>query len=229
MTGGTQTLKDATSEAIRDWVTNVRDTFYVIGSVVGPHPYPMMVREFQRVIGDETQAQLHDLEITPSHLIACVGGGSNSIGFFYPFLDRAMTLIGIEAGGEGDASPRHAAALTRGKPGVLHGSKSYLLQDEDGQVNEAHSISAGLDYPGVGPEHGYLFERQRVSYHRVTDREALVAAEQLTKLEGILPALESAHALAYLERLSRRDVSGGVGVCLSGRGDKDLQTYLQHV
>ncbi len=229
VTSGTQTLKDATSEAIRDWVTNVYDTFYLIGSVVGPHPYPMMVRDFQIVIGEETKKQLEELELTPSHLVACVGGGSNSIGFFYPFLDEQLTLIGVEAGGEGDDSPHHAAALTRGKPGVLHGSKSYLLQDEDGQVIEAHSISAGLDYPGVGPEHSYLFEQQRVNYHRVSDEQALAAAERLTKLEGILPALESAHALAYLERLHSSDVNGAVCICLSGRGDKDLQTYLRHV
>jgi tryptophan synthase beta chain len=229
VTNGTQTLKDATSEAIRDWVTNVQDTFYLLGSVVGPHPYPMMVRDFQRVIGEEAQTQMRDLQLKPSHLIACVGGGSNSIGFFYPFLQSDLKLIGIEAGGEGDDSQHHAAALTRGRPGVLHGSRSYLLQDSDGQVIEAHSISAGLDYPGVGPEHSYLFEQKRVSYHRVSDGEALAAAQRLTKLEGILPALESAHAVAYLERLHRSDVSSAVCICLSGRGDKDLRTYLRHV
>lgn len=225
---GTQTLKDATSEAIRDWVTNVRDTFYLIGSVVGPHPYPMMVRDFQRVIGDETKEQLSKAKIQVSHMIACVGGGSNSLGMFYPFIEDDVILIGVEAGGEGDESQHHAAALTRGKPGVLHGSRSYVLQNEDGQILEAHSISAGLDYPGVGPEHSYLFENGRVKYHRVTDREALDAAARLTKMEGILPALESAHALAYLERLPSTDVRGGVVICLSGRGDKDLQTYLNH-
>jgi tryptophan synthase beta chain len=226
---GTKTLKDATSEAIRDWVTNVRDTFYIIGSVVGPHPYPMMVRDFQRVIGDETLCDLEKGDVHASHLVACVGGGSNAIGFFYPFLDSSTTLIGVEAGGEGDNSEHHAAALTRGKPGVLHGSHSYLLQTADGQVVEAHSISAGLDYPGVGPEHSYLFEQGRVTYHRVSDAEALAAARRLTMLEGILPALESAHAIAYLENLPREDVEGAVVICLSGRGDKDLQTYLSHV
>ena len=229
VTSGTQTLKDATNEAIRDWVTNVHNTFYLIGSVVGPHPYPMMVRDFQRVIGDETKSQLNELGVKPSHLIACVGGGSNSIGFFSTFLDSDIKLIGVEAGGEGDDSVHHAAALTRGRPGVLHGSRSYLLQDEDGQIVEAHSISAGLDYPGVGPEHSYLFEKERIVYQRVSDNEALEAASLLTRLEGILPALESAHALALLERLPREQIDGGVVICLSGRGDKDLQTYLNHV
>ncbi|MBI5060617.1 tryptophan synthase subunit beta [candidate division KSB1 bacterium] len=226
---GTQTLKDATSEAIRDWVTNVRDTFYLIGSVVGPHPYPLMVRDFQRVIGLETRADLLRLKLRPSQLVACVGGGSNAIGFFHEFLADEVELIGIEAGGEGDDSPRHAAAITRGQPGVLHGSRSYILQDDDGQIVEAHSISAGLDYPGVGPEHSFMHDAGRVRYERVSDAEALAAASRLAKLEGIVPALESAHALAWLERLPRDRVNGAVIVCLSGRGDKDLQTYLKHV
>ena len=196
VTSGTQTLKDATSDAIRDWVTNVHNTFYLIGSVVGPHPYPMLVRDFQRVIGDETKTQLAECQLIPSHLIACVGGGSNSIGFFYPFLESDLNLLGVEAGGAGEHTTQHAAALTRGKPGVLHGSKSYVLQNEDGQILEAHSISAGLDYPGVGPEHSFLFESGRVKYVRVSDTEALSAAACLTKLEGIVPALESAHAVA---------------------------------
>ena len=229
VTSGTQTLKDATSEAIRDWVTNVHNTFYLIGSVVGPHPYPILVRDFQRVIGDETKTQLAECQLIPSHLIACVGGGSNSIGFFYPFLESDLNLLGVEAGGAGEHTTQHAAALTRGKPGVLHGSKSYVLQNEDGQILEAHSISAGLDYPGVGPEHSFLFESGRVKYVRVSDTEALSAAACLTKLEGIVPALESAHALAYLDRLSTADALRAVVVCLSGRGDKDLTTYLKHV
>jgi tryptophan synthase beta chain len=224
---GTQTLKDATSEAIRDWVTNVRTTFYLIGSVVGPHPYPLMVRDFQRVIGLETQASLKALNIDASHLLACVGGGSNAIGFFHPFIESEIELIGAEAGGCGDDSAEHAAALTRGRPGVLHGSRSYVVQDDDGQILEAHSISAGLDYPGVGPEHSFLFDQKRVKYWRVTDAEALRAADLLVKREGILPALESAHALACLERLDRASVRAAI-VCLSGRGDKDLQTYLRH-
>jgi tryptophan synthase beta chain len=201
----------------------------LIGSVVGPHPYPMMVRDFQRIIGLETKFELERQGLLASHLIACVGGGSNAIGFFHPFLNVDVRLIGIEAGGCGDDSSSHAAAITRGRPGVLHGSRSYLLQDDDGQIVEAHSISAGLDYPGVGPEHSFLHDCGRVTYERVSDREALDAAARLAKLEGILPALESAHALAWLERLPREQVNGAVVVCLSGRGDKDLQTYLAHV
>ncbi len=208
VTSGTQTLKDATSEAIRDWVTNVRDTFYLIGSVVGPHPYPLMVREFQKVIGEETREQCEARGIVPHLLLACVGGGSNAIGFFYPFIDDSdVKLIGIEAGGVGDDSELHAAALTRGTPGVLHGSRSYVLQNSDGQIQEAHSISAGLDYPGIGPEHSFLFDSGRVNYYRVNDNEALAAARELARLEGIIPALESAHALAYLSRLSEQKIS----------------------
>jgi tryptophan synthase beta chain len=222
---GTRTLKDATNEAIRDWVTNVADTHYIIGSVVGPHPYPTMVRDFQAVIGRETREQC--LERTgrlPSAIIACVGGGSNAMGIFHPFVgDESVTLIGVEAAGEGIESGHHAATLSMGKPGVLHGSLSFLLQDEHGQVAPAHSISAGLDYPGVGPEHAYLKEVGRALYASATDAEALRGFEQLARLEGIIPALESAHAIAYLLREGARWVGRGpVVVCLSGRGDKDV-------
>ncbi len=230
VTSGTQTLKDATSEAIRDWVTNVHDTFYLIGSVVGPHPYPLMVREFQKVIGEETREQCADRGIVPQVLLACVGGGSNAIGFFFPFLEYSgVQLIGIEAGGEGDGSSYHASALTRGTPGVLHGSRSYVLQNIDGQILEAHSISAGLDYPGIGPEHSLLFDTGRVTYVRVSDAEALAAARELAKLEGIIPALESAHALAHLTKLEQEGFTKTAIVCLSGRGDKDMGTYGKHI
>jgi tryptophan synthase beta chain len=196
-------LKDAINETIRDWVTNVRDTFYLIGSVVGPHPYPRMVRDFQSVIGRETREQiLSRTGKLPDHLVACVGGGSNAIGMFYSFLnDAAVRLFGIEAAGCGLDSGMHAATLARGRAGVLHGAMSFLLQNEDGQIQEAHSISAGLDYPGVGPEHSFLKETGRVQYEAVTDDEALAAFEHLAKLEGIIPALESAHAIAYLQKL----------------------------
>lgn len=226
---GTQTLKDATSEAIRDWVTNCRNTFYLIGSVVGPHPYPLMVREFQKVIGEETVEQCAARGIVPHVLLACVGGGSNAIGMFYPFIDHNVQLIGIEAGGQGDDSNFHAAALTRGAPGVLHGSRSYILQNADGQILEAHSISAGLDYPGIGPEHSFLFDSGRVHYVRVSDDEALVAARELARLEGIIPALESAHALAHLTKLQEDGFQQTAIVCLSGRGDKDMGTYEQRL
>src|ERR1035437_8472494 len=228
VTSGSRTLKDATSEAIRDWVSNVESSFYIIGSVVGPHPYPMMVRDFQSVIGKETRRQIQLLEgREPSVLLACVGGGSNAIGLFYPFLDSDVQMVGVEAAGCGLKTRKHAATLTKGKPGVLHGSLSYLLQDTNGQVKVAHSISAGLDYPGVGPEHSALKDIGRVSYAAVTDRQALAAAQLLSTLEGIIPALESAHALAYLEKLmpktSRKDI---IVVNLSGRGDKDMPTYM---
>ncbi|MDR0788455.1 MAG: tryptophan synthase subunit beta [Gemmatimonadota bacterium] len=222
---GTRTLKDATNEAIRDWVTNVTDTHYIIGSVVGPHPYPAMVRDFQSVIGIEARNQC--LERTgqlPSVVVACVGGGSNSMGIFHPFIgDRNVALVGVEAAGDGVDTPRHAATLTLGKPGVLHGSFSYLLQDEHGQVAGAHSISAGLDYPGVGPEHSYLKDSGRATYVSATDAEALNAFQQLARLEGIIPALESAHAIAYVLREGARWAGRGpMVVCLSGRGDKDV-------
>jgi len=222
---GSRTLKDATNEAIRDWVTNVRDTYYVIGSVVGPHPYPMMVRDFQSVIGREARMQILDQEgILPTIGIACVGGGSNAIGLFYPFLGDQIRLIGVEAAGEG-LSGRHAATLSKGSPGVLHGAKSMLLQDEWGQVTEAHSISAGLDYPGVGPEHSWLKLTKRVEYHAVTDKEALTGLEFLCQNEGIVPALESSHAIAYLLKIKDELFSDDVVLLnLSGRGDKDMNT-----
>ncbi|MDN4594236.1 tryptophan synthase subunit beta [Polycladomyces subterraneus] len=224
---GTRTLKDATSEAIRHWVTHVEDTFYMIGSVVGPHPYPEMVRTFQRVIGDEARSQfLYREHRLPDHVVACVGGGSNAIGMFAAFLaDREVQLHGVEAAGHGLSTGQHAATLSQGKPGVLHGSFSYLLQDEHGQVIPAHSISAGLDYPGVGPEHAHLKETGRVRYTSVTDEEALDAVRLLCRTEGILPALESAHAVAEAVRLARtlpREQT--VLICLSGRGDKDVET-----
>jgi tryptophan synthase beta chain len=229
VTTGSRTLKDATSEAIRDWVTNVDSTFYIIGSVVGPHPYPMIVRDFQSVIGEETRKQIFANEgKAPSILLACVGGGSNAMGLFYPFLRDAVRMIGVEAAGCGLNTKNHAATLTKGTPGVLHGSYSYLLQDKNGQVELAHSISAGLDYPGVGPEHSALKDLGRVQYVSITDKQALAAAQLLTRLEGIIPALESAHAFAYLAKLmpatSKKDI---IVVNLSGRGDKDMMTYVK--
>jgi tryptophan synthase beta chain len=224
---GSRTLKDATNEAIRDWVTNVETTFYIIGSVVGMHPYPMLVRDFQAVIGHETKAQcLAQLGRLPEAIVACVGGGSNAIGIFYPFLeDRAVELVGVEAAGHGIESGQHSATLVAGRVGVLHGSRSYLLQDADGQVVEAHSISAGLDYPGVGPEHAYLKESGRARYVGITDDEALAGFQALCRAEGIIPALESAHAIAYALRLAaERPAEQAIVVNLSGRGDKDLQT-----
>ena len=227
---GSRTLKDATSEAIRDWVSNVGDTFYIIGSVVGPHPYPVMVRDFQSVIGRETSAQVAKAEgKPPDYLLACVGGGSNAIGLFHPFLGTQAIMTGVEAGGEGLDTGRHAATLTKGRPGVLHGSLSYLLQDANGQVQLAHSISAGLDYPGVGPEHSALKDSGRVRYVSVTDAEALEAAHLLSRLEGIIPALETAHALAYLKTMMKETREDDVVVVsLSGRGDKDMETYSTH-
>lgn len=227
---GSRTLKDATNEAIRDWVTNVENTHYVIGSVVGPHPYPMMVRDFQSVIGQETRAQVLEKEgRLPDFLVACVGGGSNAMGLFHPFVaDKKVAMIGVEAAGEGIETGRHAASLSAGRPGVLHGSLSYLLQDEDGQVKLAHSVSAGLDYPGVGPEHSYFQATGRATYVSVTDRQALEAFQLLTQTEGIIPALESAHALAYLPELPRRSGRDAlVVVNLSGRGDKDVETVAR--
>ncbi|PSF38508.1 tryptophan synthase subunit beta [Aphanothece hegewaldii CCALA 016] len=227
---GTGTLKDATSEAIRDWVTNVETTHYILGSVAGPHPYPLIVRSFHAMIGQETRAQaLEKWGGLPDILLACVGGGSNAIGLFHDFIDEpTVRLIGIEAGGEGIESEKHAATLTRGRIGVLHGAMSYLLQDEDGQVIEAHSISAGLDYPGVGPEHSYLKEYGRAEYYSVTDQQALEAFERLSRLEGIIPALETAHAFAYLETLCPQlKGSPRLVINCSGRGDKDVQTVAK--
>jgi tryptophan synthase beta chain len=228
---GAGTLKDATNEAIRDWVTNVRDTHYVIGSSVGPHPYPTLVRRLQRVIGDETRAEcLARLGSLPAAVVACVGGGSNAIGMFAAFLDDAdVQLVGVEAAGRGLESGEHAAPLNRGRPGVLHGSHSYLMQDEDGQVLTAHSISAGLDYPGVGPEHSSLRDSGRVRYASADDEQAVAAFHRLCRLEGIIPALESSHALHEAERLAAgMPVESLVVVCLSGRGDKDIDTVRAH-
>jgi tryptophan synthase beta chain len=225
VTSGTRTLKDATNEALRDWVTNVDTTHYVIGSVVGPDPFPRMVRDFQTVIGREARAQvMARIGRLPDEVVACVGGGSNAIGVFSGFLDYlAVRLVGVEAGGEGLASGRHAASLVAGRPGVLHGSLSYLLQDEDGQVQPAHSVSAGLDYPGVGPEHAQLKDSGRARYVSVTDDEALAAFRRLARLEGIVPALEPAHAVAWVLRGARdRDAGDVVLINLSGRGDKDV-------
>jgi tryptophan synthase beta chain len=222
---GTRTLKDATNEALRDWVTNVPTTHYIIGSVVGPDPFPRMVRDFQSVIGREARAQmLERYDSLPHTVVACVGGGSNAIGIFSGFLnDAGVRLVGVEAAGKGIASGHHSATLTAGTPGVLHGSLSYLLQDADGQVSPAHSISAGLDYPGVGPEHSYLHDTGRVSYETATDAEALEAFQALCRLEGIIPALETAHALAWIQRAAGQWTSDQtVLVCLSGRGDKDV-------
>ncbi len=229
-TSGSRTLKDATNEAIRDWVTHVGDTFYIIGSVVGPHPYPMMVRDFHRVIGEETRRQLFEQEgrETPDAVVACVGGGSNAMGIFYPFLaDAGVRLYGVEAAGEG-LDGRHAATLTLGDPGILHGAMSYLLQDEAGQVQLAHSISAGLDYPGVGPEHAFLKDTGRVIYRHATDAEALESVKLLARTEGIIPALETAHAVALLPALAQEMNADEVVVLnCSGRGDKDMETIAR--
>ncbi len=227
VTSGSRTLKDALNEAMRDWVTNVDDTFYIIGTVAGPHPYPAMVRDFQAVIGRETRQQcLERLGRLPDALVACVGGGSNAIGLFYPFLDDAeVQIYGVEAGGEGLATGHHAAPLSAGRPGVLHGNRTYLMEDAAGQILETHSISAGLDYPGVGPEHAWLKDVGRASYVAVTDDEALAAFHDLTRTEGIIPALESAHALAYAARLAPTMGRDRILVVnLSGRGDKDIHT-----
>jgi tryptophan synthase beta chain len=227
VSSGSRTLKDATNEALRDWVANVHDTFYIIGSVVGPHPYPGMVRDFQCVIGDEIKAQIVEAEQRlPDMVVACVGGGSNAIGTFHPFLDdRDVEIHGVEAAGEGVDTQRHAATLTKGSPGVLHGARSYLLQDKDGQVLEAHSISAGLDYPGIGPEHSWLKDQGRVKYYSATDRQAMEAFTLLSKLEGIIPALEPSHALAHVMRVAPQMGKDKIIVMtLSGRGDKDVFT-----
>jgi tryptophan synthase beta chain len=227
---GTGTLKDATSEAIRDWVTNVETTHYILGSVAGPHPYPMIVRDFHAIIGQETRTQaLEKWGGLPDILLACVGGGSNAMGLFYEFVnEQSIRLIGVEAAGEGVNTEKHAATLTKGRVGVLHGAMSYLLQDEDGQVIEAHSISAGLDYPGVGPEHSYLKDVGRAEYYSVTDEDALAAFQRLSRLEGIIPALETSHAIAYLETLCPQ-LAGSPRIVIncSGRGDKDVQTVAK--
>ena len=225
VTSGSRTLKDATNEAIRDWVTNVRDTFYIIGSVVGPHPYPVMVRDFQSIIGREAREQLtHETGRLPDVALACVGGGSNAMGLFHAFVDDpSVRLVGVEAAGHGVMTNQHSATLTLGTPGILHGARSYLLQDEDGQVQLAHSISAGLDYPGVGPEHAFLKDSGRAQYATVTDDEALAALQETARLTGIIPALETAHAFAWLKREGPSLGAGtSVVVCLSGRGDKDV-------
>jgi len=227
---GSKTLKDAMTEALRDWVTNVRDTHYIIGTVAGPHPYPILVRDFQSVIGNEVKAQLiskkHKL---PDYLVACVGGGSNALGLFHPFFnDKKVKFIGIEAGCRGFSLGEHAASLVKGKTGILHGSKSALLQNDTGQVARTHSVSAGLDYPGVGPEHAYYKKIGRAKYFTVSDKESLAAFKMLSKLEGIIPALESAHAVAYLNKMSGKIKKDSVVVvCLSGRGDKDLGIVTQ--
>ena len=228
---GSKTLKDALNEAMRDWVTNISDTFYIIGTVAGPHPYPMMVRDFQAVIGRESIAQMQEqCGRQPDAVIACVGGGSNAMGIFYPYVPHSgVRLIGVEAAGEGLETGRHAASLTGGRPGVLHGNRTYLLQDEHGQIIETHSISAGLDYPGVGPEHAWLKDIGRAEYVPVDDREALAAFHTLCRLEGIIPALESSHALAYAGKLAPTLPSDAILlVNLSGRGDKDMHTVAEY-
>ena len=225
VTSGTRTLKDATSEAIRDWVTNVGDSYYIIGSVVGPAPYPRMVRDFQSIIGREARSQMMErIGRLPKTVVACVGGGSNAMGIFHPFVDdREVELVGVEAAGKGLDSGEHAASLQRGEPGVLHGALSYLLQDDDGQVHPAHSISAGLDYPGVGPEHSFLKDSGRAEYVAVGDDDALAGLQLLSRLEGIIPALETAHAVAWIDaNRSRWSRSDPVLLCVSGRGDKDV-------
>ena len=232
VTSGSGTLKDAMNEAMRDWVTNVDDTYYLIGTVAGPHPYPAMVRDFQSVIGEETRQQILELEgRLPDTLVACVGGGSNAMGLFHPFLDDTdVEIIGVEAGGHGVETGEHSASITGGSPGVLHGNRTYLLQDDDGQILEGHSISAGLDYPGIGPEHSWLHEMDRVKYVPATDREALDAFQVCSKLEGIIPALESAHALAHIIKLAPTLPKDHVIVmCLSGRGDKDVFSVAEHL
>jgi tryptophan synthase beta chain len=227
---GSKTLKDALNEAMRDWVSNVEDTYYIIGTVAGPHPYPMMVRDFQSVIGEECKQQMPEMiGRQPDAVIACVGGGSNAMGIFYPYIgDAGVRLIGVEAAGEGLATGRHAASLNAGTPGVLHGNRTYLLQDANGQIIETHSVSAGLDYPGVGPEHAWLKDQGRAEYVAVTDAEALKAFGDLCHLEGIIPALESAHAVAYAAKLAPSlPKNGALLVNLSGRGDKDMQTVAE--
>ena len=232
VTSGSKTLKDATNEAIRDWVTNVKDTHYIIGSVVGPHPYPMLVRDFQSIIGNEAKTQILEKENRlPDYIVACIGGGSNAMGIFYPFItNEKVKLIGVEAAGLGIDTTKHSATLTLGREGVFHGMKTYLLQNKDGQVEEVHSISAGLDYPGVGPEHSLLKDISRVQYISVTDSEALDGTKLLTRQEGILPALETAHAIAYLNFLMPQTSKNEIVIVnISGRGDKDLNTIIENL
>lgn len=228
---GSQTLKDAINEAIRDWITNVKDTYYLLGSAVGPHPYPVMVRDFQSVIGDEIKQQIKKFgKKTPDTVIACVGGGSNAIGTFYPLIDSDTEIIGVEAAGQGLKSGHHSATLSAGTKGVLHGMMTYLLQDSEGQIQETHSISAGLDYPGVGPEHSYLKDKNRVQYTSATDKEVIDAFLMLTRTEGIIPALESSHAIAEAIKLAKkRPKSDSIVVTLSGRGDKDVEVVQDYV
>ena len=229
VTSGSKTLKDATNEAIRDWVTNVKDTHYIIGSVVGPHPYPMLVRDFQSVIGKETKEQILEKESSlPDYIVACVGGGSNSIGIFYPFINDNVKLIGVEAAGFGINTNKHCATLTLGREGIFQGMKTYLLQSKEGQVAEVHSISAGLDYPGVGPEHSFLKDEIKADYYSITDEESLEATKLISQKEGIIPALESAHAIAYLNYLMPNTNKAEIVVVnVSGRGDKDLNTIRE--
>ena len=232
VTSGSSTLKDAMNEALRDWVTNVEDTFYIIGTVAGPHPYPSMVRDFQAVIGSEVREQMMAAEgRLPDSLVACIGGGSNAMGLFHPFLDDAdVQIFGVEAGGHGVETGEHAASLTGGKPGVLHGNRTYLLQNDDGQITEAHSISAGLDYPGIGPEHAWLKDTGRVSYVAVTDSEALEAFQLCTRLEGIIPALEPSHALAHVAKIAPDLPNDHILVMnMCGRGDKDVFAVADHL
>lgn len=230
VTSGSNSLKDAMNEALRDWVANVEDTFYIIGTAAGPHPYPAMVREFQSVIGRETREQMMEAEgRLPDSLVACIGGGSNAIGLFHPFLDEPdIKIIGVEAAGHGVDTDKHAASLTGGRPGVLHGNRTYLLQDDDGQITEAHSISAGLDYPGIGPEHSWLYESGRVEYVSATDMEALEAFQLCSRMEGIIPALEPSHALAYVSKIAG-DLPKDHILCMNmcGRGDKDIFTVAE--
>lgn len=225
---GTKTLKDALNEALRDWVTNVDDTHYIIGSVAGPHPYPMIVRDFQSIIGDEAKSQFKkDYRCLPDYLVACVGGGSNAIGLFHSFLNENINIVGVEAGGFGINTGKHAAPLSAGSPGVLHGNRTYIMEDKNGQIKNTHSISAGLDYPGVGPEHSWLKDTKRVQYTSVTDKDALSAFFTLTEKEGIIPALETAHALAYAFKLAKKLKNKKILINLSGRGDKDIDTIAK--
>lgn len=227
---GSQTLKDAINEAIRDWITNVKDTYYLLGSAVGPHPYPVMVRDFQSVIGDEIMSQMKKMGKTPDTVIACVGGGSNAIGTFYPLVDTDAEIIGVEAAGEGLRTGHHSATLSAGSKGVLHGMMTYLLQNKEGQILETHSISAGLDYPGVGPEHSYFKDSKRIKYTSATDREVIEAFLLLTKTEGIIPALESAHAIAHAVKIAKsKPKTENIIVTLSGRGDKDVEVVEEYV